>query len=203
MNRRDLLKTAGGALAVSMIPRELVAAGANVSPLMTTLSEYMASAGARPLPDAVVEKTKHMILDTLAAAISGSDLPPGQFAINFARAYGGEKISTVDRRQTSSADRSRRRSPTACSPIRTRPTTRIRPRSRIPAAPSSRRRWRSARSETSTDRGSCGRSRSATTSARASPRRSASCSTWPTRTAARTRWPARSDPRPRRPAPPA
>jgi 2-methylcitrate dehydratase PrpD len=95
MHRRDLLKTAGGAFVVSMIPRELAAAGANVSPLMTTLSEYMASAGARPLPDAVVEKTKHMILDTLAAAISGSDLPPGQFAIKFARAYGGEKISTV------------------------------------------------------------------------------------------------------------
>ncbi len=95
MHRRDLLKTAGGAFVVSMIPRALVAAGANVSPLMTTLSEYMASAGARPLPDAVVEKTKHMILDTLAAAISGSDLPPGKFAIKFARTYGGEKISTV------------------------------------------------------------------------------------------------------------
>ena len=36
-----------------------------------------------------------MILDTLAAAISGSELPPGKFAINFARAYGGERISTV------------------------------------------------------------------------------------------------------------
>jgi 2-methylcitrate dehydratase PrpD len=95
MNRRDLLKHAGGAFAVSMIPRALVAAGANVSPLMTTLSEYMASAATRALPDAVVEKTKHMILDTLAAAISGSDLPPGKFAINFARAYGGEKVSTV------------------------------------------------------------------------------------------------------------
>jgi 2-methylcitrate dehydratase PrpD len=95
MHRRELLKTAGGAFVVSMIPRALVAAGANVSPLMTTLSEYMASAGARPLPDAVVEKTKHMIIDTLAAAISGSELPPGQFAITFARTYGGEKISTV------------------------------------------------------------------------------------------------------------
>src|SRR5215470_303694 len=95
MNRRDLLKTAGGALVVSMIPRELFATGANVSPLMTTLSEYMASAGGRALPDGVVEKTKHMILDTLAAAISGSDLPPGKFAIKFARAYGGEKVSTV------------------------------------------------------------------------------------------------------------
>jgi 2-methylcitrate dehydratase PrpD len=36
-----------------------------------------------------------MIIDTLAAAISGSELPPGQFAITFARTYGGEKISTV------------------------------------------------------------------------------------------------------------
>ena len=95
MNRRDLLKTTGGAFMISMIPRELVAAGVNVSPLMTTLSEYMAAAGNRALPDPVVEKTKHMILDTLAAAISGSDLPPGRFAIKFARTYGGEKISTV------------------------------------------------------------------------------------------------------------
>src|SRR5215468_5298160 len=95
IHRRDLLKTAGGAVVVSMIPRELFAIGANVSPLMTTLSEYMASAGGRALPDGVVEKTKHMILDTLAAAISGSDLPPGKFAITFARTYGGEKISTV------------------------------------------------------------------------------------------------------------
>ena len=55
----------------------------------------MAEAARRPLPDAVVEKTKHMILDTLAAAISGSELPPGKFAINFARMYGGEKIATV------------------------------------------------------------------------------------------------------------
>src|SRR5215467_5962199 len=95
MHRRELLKTAGGAFVASMIPRELLAIGANVSPLMTTLSEYMASAGGHALPDAVVEKTKHMILDTLAAAISGSDLPPGRFAIKFVRTYGGEKVSTV------------------------------------------------------------------------------------------------------------
>ena len=62
---------------------------------MTTLSTYMSEAGTRALPDAVVEKTKHMILDTLAAAISGSQLPPGKFAIQFARTYGGEKIATV------------------------------------------------------------------------------------------------------------
>jgi len=97
MKRRDLLKTAGGAMAASLLPVEFAWAQskASISPLMTTLSTYMAEAARRPLPDAVIEKTKHMILDTLAAAISGSELPPGKFAINFARTYGGEKISSV------------------------------------------------------------------------------------------------------------
>jgi 2-methylcitrate dehydratase PrpD len=62
---------------------------------MTKLSEYMAQAAARKLPGDVVEKTKQMILDTLAAMISGADLPPGKFAIQFARAYNGDKVSTV------------------------------------------------------------------------------------------------------------
>jgi len=100
MKRRDLLKHAGGAMAVSMLPIEFASAAtaapaANISPLMTTLSTYMADAGTRPLPEAVVEKTKQMILDTLAAAISGSELPPGRFAINFARTYGGDRVATV------------------------------------------------------------------------------------------------------------
>ena len=98
MRRRDLLKTAGGAMAFSMLPAKFAWAQpkpAAISPLMTTLSTYMAEAGTRPLPDAVIEKTKQMILDTLAAAISGAQLPPGKFAINFARTYGGEKIATV------------------------------------------------------------------------------------------------------------
>jgi 2-methylcitrate dehydratase PrpD len=55
----------------------------------------MSAAATAPLPAEVVEKTKHMILDTLAAMISGSELPPGRFAINFARAYKGDRIATV------------------------------------------------------------------------------------------------------------
>ena len=62
---------------------------------MTTLSTFMGGAAARALPDAVVEKTKFMILDTLAAMISGSELPPGKFAIQFAKAYGGNPVATV------------------------------------------------------------------------------------------------------------
>ncbi|HXD74275.1 MAG TPA: MmgE/PrpD family protein [Vicinamibacterales bacterium] len=96
MKRRDLLKTAGGAMAASFFPEFAWAQSRPaISPLMTTLSTYMAEAATHPLPAAVVEKTKHMILDALAAAISGSELPPGKFAINFARSYGGEKIASV------------------------------------------------------------------------------------------------------------
>src|SRR6478752_5233614 len=104
MNRRDLLKQAGGVLAASVVAPNVARAAQDgaaaakpgaVSPIMATLSSYMSEAGSRALPDAVVEKTKHMILDTLAAAISGAQLPPGKFAIQFARTYGGEKISTV------------------------------------------------------------------------------------------------------------
>src|SRR4051812_46156395 len=95
MKRRDLLKTAGGAFVASMIPRALTAAPANVSQTMTTLSTYMAEAARHPLPDAVVEKSKQMILDTLAAMISGAQLPPGKFALGFARLYQGDKNATI------------------------------------------------------------------------------------------------------------
>ncbi len=63
--------------------------------MMATLSTFMSEAGTRALPDAVVEKTKHLILDTLAAMVSGSELPPGRFAIQFARAYRGDRVATI------------------------------------------------------------------------------------------------------------
>ena len=90
LSRRDALRMA----ALTFFAKPATAA-APVSPLMNTLSAYMAAAANRPLPEAVIEKAKHMILDTLAAMISGAQLPPGKFAIQFARAYGGEKIATV------------------------------------------------------------------------------------------------------------
>ena len=62
---------------------------------MARLSTYMAEAAAKPLPAAVAEKTKQHILDTLGAMVSGADLPPGKFAINFARIYKGEPVATV------------------------------------------------------------------------------------------------------------
>ena len=66
-----------------------------VGPEMAALSDYMSRARDRALPDAVTEKTKHHVLDTLAAMISGADLPPGRAAIAFARGYGGAPVATV------------------------------------------------------------------------------------------------------------
>src|SRR5258708_19695135 len=62
---------------------------------MEKLSTYMSEASGRALPDEVAEKAKHHILDTFAAMISGSELPPGSAAIQFARAYGGKEVATV------------------------------------------------------------------------------------------------------------
>src|SRR6266571_3122547 len=93
LSRRELLKSTGlFAIAGAVKPRLPAAPAAEA---MSTLSTYMSAAAGRRLPEEVVEKTKHVIMDTLAAMISGSELPPGRFAIQFARAYKGEKIATV------------------------------------------------------------------------------------------------------------
>lgn len=62
---------------------------------MARLSTYMSGAAGRDLPASVVKETKHHILDTVAAMVSGAQLTPGLHALRFARAYGGEKIATV------------------------------------------------------------------------------------------------------------
>lgn len=66
-----------------------------VTLLMATLSGYMSAAAARELPARVVTETKHHILDTIAAMVSGADLTPGKHALRFARDYGSAQISTV------------------------------------------------------------------------------------------------------------
>ena len=62
---------------------------------MSALSAYMAAAKDRALPADVVEKAKHHILDTFAAMISGSELPPGRAAFALARAQAGRAVATV------------------------------------------------------------------------------------------------------------
>jgi 2-methylcitrate dehydratase PrpD len=95
LSRRRLLKRAGlAAMAAACKPLWSFAAD-QVSPAMARLSAYMADARNRALPEDVLEKVKHHVLDTIASMVSGSDLPPGRAAIQFARAYAGEKIATV------------------------------------------------------------------------------------------------------------
>jgi 2-methylcitrate dehydratase PrpD len=62
---------------------------------MRRLSAYIAAAADSSLPAAVLEKTKHHILDTIAAMVSGSQLLPGRKAISYVRALGGIKEATV------------------------------------------------------------------------------------------------------------
>jgi len=102
--RRHLLEFAGLAITVATLPHPTAGAGltacqTKVPPaaglIINPLSTYMSEAVNRSLPEEVTEKTKHHVLDTLAAMISGCNLLPGQRALQFARAYGGKEISTV------------------------------------------------------------------------------------------------------------
>ncbi|MGA0034365.1 MAG: MmgE/PrpD family protein [Burkholderiales bacterium] len=69
--------------------------GSAISPLMKTLATYMAGAAKKPLPKNVAEKTKHHLLDTIAAMVSGSRLLPGRKAINYVKTLGGRPEAIV------------------------------------------------------------------------------------------------------------
>jgi 2-methylcitrate dehydratase PrpD len=71
------------------------AKNAEISAVMREVSEYIAGAMKRPLPEAVVEKTKHHVLDTFAAMVSGSRLLPGKKAIAYAKTLGGTREACV------------------------------------------------------------------------------------------------------------
>ena len=103
VTRRELLETAGWALAASALPvrpaqagtAQEGSAGQPLSRVTSTLSTYMSAAKDRPLPELAVERAKRHTLDTFAAMISGSELVPGHAALRFAKAYGGGQVSTV------------------------------------------------------------------------------------------------------------
>ena len=67
----------------------------NTENVATALSEYIAEACKAELPDGVIEKAKHHTLDTLAAAVSGSKLKPGELAIQFVKTQEGARESQV------------------------------------------------------------------------------------------------------------
>jgi 2-methylcitrate dehydratase PrpD len=67
----------------------------SISPVTRRLSTYIAGAPSRRLPAAVAEKTKHHVLDTIAAMVSGARLPPGRKAISFIGTRGGAQEAGV------------------------------------------------------------------------------------------------------------
>ena len=63
--------------------------------VMTMLAAYMSAARTRALPAEVAEQAKYHLLDTFAAMISGSKLPPGQAAQRHIREHVGGGAVTV------------------------------------------------------------------------------------------------------------
>lgn len=63
--------------------------------LVNEVSSYISKSTGRDLPEEVVLKAKHHILDTIAAMVSGSELKPGRLATRFAVEQGGAEESQV------------------------------------------------------------------------------------------------------------
>jgi len=101
LTRRSVMRAGLSVVGAAMLPwvarssAQQAVAPAAISPAMSELSTYMAQARDQALPPEVVEKAKQHILDTIAAMISGSGLPPGRQALKFARAYAGKQVATV------------------------------------------------------------------------------------------------------------
>jgi 2-methylcitrate dehydratase PrpD len=102
--RRDLLRGAGCLIAATALTPSVgraqnAAAGKpsenSDDTVMAKLSAYLSEAAARELPADVQGVTQHHILDTIAAMVSGIDLPPGKAALRFARAQAGDQVATI------------------------------------------------------------------------------------------------------------
>lgn len=96
MNRRRALGFAAKAMVgLSMLPSRAIAQSAGSGQIMAALTAYISAAGKRALPADVAEQAKHHVVDTLAAMISGSELPPGQAALRYAQAHAGKGSATA------------------------------------------------------------------------------------------------------------
>jgi len=74
------------AMALGLPSVRALAQGSEAGPgrVMSALSAYMSEARSRALPEDVIEQAKCHLLDSLAAMISGSELParPGRAALH-------------------------------------------------------------------------------------------------------------------------
>jgi 2-methylcitrate dehydratase PrpD len=95
MTRRSVLRMTTTAAGLALSPLRAAAQAPGPGPVMAALSVYMSEAGMRPLPADVAEQAKHHLVDTLAAMISGSQLPPGRAAERHVAAHGGKGGATI------------------------------------------------------------------------------------------------------------
>src|SRR6185295_12874090 len=102
ITRRRVLESGAGLLAAAALPAPAAAAGqgareagAAPSDLTGRVARYMAAARQQPLPPEVLRETRHRVLDTVAAIVSGSRLKPGEMAIRFVQSQGGTPEASV------------------------------------------------------------------------------------------------------------
>src|SRR5712671_163863 len=75
--------------------RSMKTPGTAIFPVMEKLAAYIAASPLKPLPKPVVEVTKHHVLDTIAAMVSGAKLLPGRMAISYVKSSRGRREATV------------------------------------------------------------------------------------------------------------
>jgi 2-methylcitrate dehydratase PrpD len=92
LTRRRLLQAAGATVASCLLPAGRSFAA---NDLTGRLAAYMVASRDRALPDRVLLDAKHRILDTVAAMVSGSALPPGIMATRFIRSQGGTPETSI------------------------------------------------------------------------------------------------------------
>ncbi|HVH25253.1 MAG TPA: MmgE/PrpD family protein [Vicinamibacterales bacterium] len=109
VTRRRLLRGAGGLIAAAAMPASSASGasalrsrqeGAGSAPrvpadITSRVARYMVSARDRQLPPDVARETKHRVLDTIGAMVSGARLKPGEMAIRYVRAQGGVPEASV------------------------------------------------------------------------------------------------------------
>lgn len=103
LSRRRVLQGAGGLMAAAGLPSfsgaqalpqsaARPAASANIT---RQLARYMVEARDRDLPPDIARETRHRILDTLGAIVSGAQMKPGEAAIRYVQAQGGTPEASV------------------------------------------------------------------------------------------------------------
>jgi 2-methylcitrate dehydratase PrpD len=103
LSRRRVLQGAGGLMAAAGLPAfsgahplsqsaPPPAASANIT---RQLARYMVEARDRDLPADIARETRHRILDTLGAIVSGAQMKPGEAAIRYVQAQGGTPEASV------------------------------------------------------------------------------------------------------------